>query len=290
MTGVKQPVESTHSARVLPDPSGWVLYMSHRQPRRLVVFVHGFRGEAVPSWQHFPDGGLVDPWWRESDLLFVGYPSTRDNITGTAARVRTMLPRFYPKLPDELLQMHDARFRSASDRPYEELLIVGHSLGGVIVRRALCDIACEWLDQLEGEPNAPRPPLLDAQTRLFSPASKGFRPGGWLAFIRHGPAWSLIQMFLSRASAFTDLQPGSDVLSGTERRTKELLSGARKGELGALRARILWAQPDDVVLPERYDTDYVDRYVDGKDHSSVCKPRDSSYIAPWTFVETGSPE
>jgi hypothetical protein len=55
----------------------------------------------------------------------------------------------------------------------------------------------------------------------------------------------------------------------------------------ALRARIAWANPEDVVIPERYDTDFVDETVHGTTHSSVCKPS-ARNEAPWRFVETGT--
>src|SRR5215204_3099031 len=101
-----------HSRRLIKNPTGWVLYLAHGQPVRLVVFVHGFGGQAVNTWQRFPEGGRNRAWWRDSDLLFVGYDSRRDNITGTAARLRRELPRFYPSLPAELMQAGEARVRN----------------------------------------------------------------------------------------------------------------------------------------------------------------------------------
>src|ERR1700733_303489 len=124
-----------HSPRYLTDPDQWLLCLSHAQPERLVVFVHGFYGGPLGTWQRFPEG--PPPWWHTSDLLFVGYDSHRDNITGTAARLRRQLPRFYPDLPDELLEIGGVRLRAPRTEPYPELYVVGHSLGGVIVRRAL---------------------------------------------------------------------------------------------------------------------------------------------------------
>jgi triacylglycerol esterase/lipase EstA (alpha/beta hydrolase family) len=125
-----------HSPRYLRDPGGWVLYLSHKQPKRLVVFVHGFGGKAVSTWQRFPDGGSKKQWWREADLLFVRYNSKRDNITGTAHRVARELGRFYPQLPNDLLEVDGVGVRASAESRYNELVVVGHSLGGVVVRRA----------------------------------------------------------------------------------------------------------------------------------------------------------
>jgi pimeloyl-ACP methyl ester carboxylesterase len=219
-------------------------------------------------------------------LLFVGYPSQKDNITGTADRLREELTNFYPRLSDSFLSVAGVGVREPADLPYEELILLGHSLGGVVVRRALSDAASQWLADMAEDPTSPRPSLLDATVRLFSPASAGFRPGGRLAALRAGPIWPIINMRLRCATAYTDLQPSSPILSETRKRTESALSSQSRRDLKALRPDLLWANPDEVVLTERYDTDRSSSSVDGTSHSSVCKPSDT-YEAPWLFVETG---
>lgn len=277
----------THSERRLVDPSGWVLFLSHETPTRLVVFVHGFRGRAVRSWQEFPLGGQLSDWWRDSDLLFVGYPSQRDNITATADRLREQLPSFFPELPDDLCSIGDVAVRAATSCRYEELFLVGHSLGGLVIRRALSDQADEWLAELADDPTVPMPPMLGASVRLFSPASAGFRPGGFLGLLRAGPVWPVIEMKLRLSTAYTDLKPSSPILRETRARTEKAARGPQASKLNALRPDLLWANPDQVVLTERYDTDRSSRSVDNTSHSSVCKPS-GWYTTPWLFVETGS--
>lgn len=239
----------THSVRRVGDPERWVLYLSHVPPARLVVFIHGFRGGAVRTWQRFPEGARTSDWWEASDLLFVGYPSQRDNITGTASRLRRELPRFFPRPPSDLLEIGDVRVRALPDGDYEELVLVGHSLGGVVLRRALCDAADEWLERISEDPSTPKPCLLEANMRLFSPASAGFRPAGLLGFLSAGPAWLALNMYLRSSSAFADLQQDSAVLAETRRRTEQLVK--RDAGLEALRARILWANPDQTSMSKR---------------------------------------
>ncbi len=156
----------------------------------------------------------------------------------------------------------------------------------MIVRRALSDQADEWLSELIENEAAPMPHLLKATVRLFSPASAGFRPGGFLGLLRAGPVWPLIEMKLRLSTAYTDLKPSSPILRETRARTEKAVNGAEGGALKALRPDILWANPDQVVLAERYDTDRSSRSVDNTTHSSVCKPRER-YATPWSFVETG---
>lgn len=264
---------------------GWVVYLSESPPERLVVFVHGFGGQAVGTWERFPESARVGDWWRASDMLFVGYDSVRDSIAGAANRLRRHLPDFYPRPPAELLDIEGVTLRPLPSSPYQELVLVGHSLGGVVVRRALSDAAGAWLDQRETDPKTLRPALLGAKVRLFSPASAGFRSAGWLGLVQASPIWIAVNMYLRRSSAYSDLQPGSQFLADTRRRTETLVT-SHPDDLRALRASILWANPDEVVLTERYDSDLVDDTVDNTTHRGVCKPCDS-YPTPWRFVESG---
>ena len=274
----------SHSPRGLSDPAGWVFAPSSVQPERLVVFVHGFRGEALGTWQSFPVSGHRSPWWQAADLLFVGYKSQSDSIKGVADSLRDNLPRFYPRPPSDQLVANGVAIREIVAADYRELILVGHSLGGVVIRRALLDVAHRWVTRLETEPGTQRPSMLDAKVRLFSPASAGFRPGGWVGLLKETGVWRIAEPYLRRSTAYTDLQPGSDLLIETRARTEDYVRRDKRA-FAALRVEILWARPDKIVLEDRYDDDYPDDSVSAT-HSSVCKPRDG-FAAPWSFVETG---
>jgi hypothetical protein len=281
----------SHTPSWLDDPEGWAFFVSHYDGwvKRLIVFVHGFRGRPVDNWIDFPfiDATLPENlWWYESGYLFIGYNSTKDTINGVADRIRKHIPRFYPDPFAPAMEIGGLRARDNVTTPYEELVLVGHSLGGVILRRVLCDAAQEWIDSDRQKDT--RPVLLDATTRLFSPASAGFRPAGWLGLLRETGLWErAIELFLRRSPAYSDLQPDSLVLRELNRRTVELVKRGDP-ELTALRAHILWASPDYVVIDERYETDYVSQSCDNQSHGSVCKPRHGQFLVPWFFVQNGT--
>lgn len=260
------------------------MYVSHGSGNRLVVFIHGFGGRATSTWDDFRFSGKFSSWWRDADMLFVGYDSTKDNITAVANRIRRNIPRFYPLPFPPAMVVGGAQAREDIGTPYEDLVILGHSLGGLIARRMLVDAAQGWID--DKDEAFERPSVLDARLRLFSPATAGFRAAGLLGLLKATPFWPAVNMYLREASAYTDLQPGSTTLVETRRRTEKL--AAESKDLGALRAQIIWANPDDVVIAERYDTDRVDDSIDGTSHTSVCKPS-AGYSVPWSFAETGDP-
>jgi pimeloyl-ACP methyl ester carboxylesterase len=255
--------------------------VSHGKATRLIVFVHGFLGDVLRSWTDFELSGQVGQWWEESDLLFVGYRSTRENITSVADRLRRYLPAVYPTPFPAAMNGNGVRARDDISSPYEELLLVGHSLGGLVIRCALVDAAQQWVN---GGPGAEKPVLLNAETRLFSPASAGFRPAGLLGLAEELGMLKLTPLRLGMCSAYTDLQPDSTLIADIQKRTEHFVEITSEP---ALRASILWANPDNVVRTEWYATDKYRESTDwGQTHTTVCKPRDT-YRLPWHFVENG---
>jgi hypothetical protein len=99
------------------------------------------------------------------------------------------------------------------------------------------------------------------------------------------PFWLFFKIKLQRSSAFNDLQEGSRILTDTRKRTENFVS-QYPNELDVLRAHVLWANPENIVVTERYTTDHSSCSADGTNHLSVCKP-DDNYQIPWRFVETG---
>ena len=282
-------MEAVHHSPVdIANPGGrrkWVLYLSALEPVRLIVFVHGFGGKTVRAWHEFDSSGRTGAWWRESDLLFVGYESLKERPGETAAWIRRRLPDFYPRLPPGIATCREVSARTTAVKPYGELVLVGHSLGGLVLRIALLQQARSWLLQdRELDPNAPRPPLLDATLRLFSPASAGFQPAGLLAMLTC--VFSAGMVALKGAPAFTALRQESELLMLTRSATESLIGNYYR-ELTALRAHIMWARPEQVVEREGYQTDYeADSLIPIRSHIAVCKPT-VGYEQPWHFVETG---
>lgn len=283
------PMGSVHHSPVeVANPGGrrdWILYLSATAPVRLVVFVHGFGGKTVNTWNEFQQSGHAGAWWRESDMLFVGYESLQERPGETAAWIRRRLADFYPRLPPGISVRGDVGARTSAVLPYRELVLVGHSLGGLILRLVLLQQARTWLlEDRAISSHAPRPPLLDAQLRLFSPASAGFQPAGLLAMLTC--VLSAGTVVLRGAPAFTALRQDSDLLARTRQET-EALVGRHSGDLAALRARIMWARPEQVVERDGYETDYeADSLVPTRGHIAVCKPH-VGYEQPRQFVETG---
>jgi pimeloyl-ACP methyl ester carboxylesterase len=258
-------------------PPKWIAYFTDATPTRLVVFVHGFDGKPLETWLRFPDGASTRPWWRESDLLFVGYDSTNGTIKGFADNLRHEIPAFYPARRRDLLEADGAKVCEPTD--YAELVIVGHSLGGVVARRAVCDAI------RVSQEGTSVSPLATATVRLFSPATAGFRPAGKLGMLFETKVLRKVAMIkLRRSQAFTELERTSPLLDDTRTTTEALAHDDPSSS--PLHPRTLWAFDDEVVEARDYKTDPISDSIEKVSHSSVCKPK-SAYIAPWDYVETG---
>lgn len=256
--------------------------VSKFRPRRLVVFVHGWRGNASTTWGDFVAPPPDRLWWSEADLLFVEYDSVNEHVTAASDRLRAKLEDFYPVPHLDMLVRDGIQVRNDITTPYEELILVGHSLGGLVLRRAMVDSLDEW--RMAGYPVATRPSILDGSLRFFSPASAGFSPSGALGALNSAPMWWVVEMFLNHGSGYKDLQPGGSIIVNTRRRTEAYSHSAEHRR--SVAANILWANPEKVVATERYDTDILTRTADGTSHRSVYKPS-TGYSIPFRFVEIG---
>ncbi|CAN5167558.1 hypothetical protein BH09ACT9_BH09ACT9_26440 [soil metagenome] len=274
----------THTPVLLHQHDKWTLMVSNHTEtvKRLVVFVHGFNGDGLKTWGQFTKPGAHREWWLESDMLFIDYNSKRDGPLGVALRIRNWIDHFYPKPYAPAMMIDDLPGRADITTPYEELVLVGHSLGGLIIRRAILDVAMNWDN--EGRTQDEWHVLLSATTRLFSPASAGFQSGGFLALVEESVFGRWLEFYLRRSPAFKDMQPNSRVLQDTQKWTEEI---ALEPGFEALRPRIVWANPDNVVTTLGYRTDGKQDSWDKTTHSKVCKPIRDHFENPWTFIEKG---
>jgi pimeloyl-ACP methyl ester carboxylesterase len=99
-------------------PVSWYSFRSTHQKRAL-IFVHGYNGDPRESWRAFARLLLADQRFADWDILSFGY-GIRSSILGAAASLTSRMSQ--PEMSG-----------------YTELAFVTHSIGGLIVQRALVD-------------------------------------------------------------------------------------------------------------------------------------------------------
>lgn len=127
-----------------------------------MVFVHGVSGDAVQTWGRFLPLVDAEPQLREWDIYSVGYDTRlAPDIRGVWAADPSIAV---------LATFLWTRLSQAPLKDYGALVIVAHSMGGLVVQRALLD----------------RQDLCDRVTHifLFGTPSAGLRTGGRLGFLK----------------------------------------------------------------------------------------------------------
>lgn len=249
--------------------------MLSRQPvvATAVVFVHGWSGSGVGTWDHFPRALRFMPEARAVDFLFVDYPSTTHTVAFCADQLRGFLLDLVRDPAESIL--NPSFPRGAPRRPpahrYARIIVVAHSMGAFISRRALLDLDRDELDRAERE---------KFQLLYFAPAHKGSRlpllieSGLGLDWLPGAVA--VAKLLTLRYRSLEDLSVGSESLKSLadDSRTVTAKREAAKEPFDYLRARVVHAEKDKVVVQ---DTFYPDRAADPimrRNHRNVCKPDD----------------
>jgi len=252
-------------------PGSFALLAPFDSVDNAVIFVHGFGGDACETWAHFQllidDLVAVSPGYANADLFFFQYHSLAERIVSSVNRLLQFFDALIPEPNLEhfmvafdpvLIDPEQSNVRSVllGPRHYRRVVLVGHSEGAVVIRKAI-------LERAEGASS-----LLQSRLRLFAPALFGYQPSGLLGTIAKFPGMgSVIDAILWGFPAYQDLRDTKD-LSDLQSQTEAL-----EGHLGSsgFRAHILWARKDHIVKQDKYKED-KDDFEEGHNHVSICKP------------------
>lgn len=237
--------------------------LSVKPAKKIVVFVHGFSGDAQGTWKDIPSRILKDPTFEEVDVVFFGYKSTRQ-AEYSAAELYDLL---FNVLGATASTLYPPAVNARGVVAYENVVLVCHSLGALITRRALLLAA-------------PEHPAWLALTKLllFAPAHRGCDLVSLLITCLPGPSKLLGFFTQYKWPVLRDLTPGSTALDDLERDT--LAHIAKNADVNiAVAYEIVWAEFEKVVIAGRFCNDPDPRRAADRNHISVCKPTDQ-YLLP----------
>ncbi|MBZ5636234.1 MAG: hypothetical protein LAO55_24155 [Acidobacteriia bacterium] len=307
-----------HLWHELPPHTGSYAKISQKENvDTAVIFVHGWNGGADKTWYNFQ--GLVDSserceHWEKCDLFFFEYESVWNHIATSSGGLWDFLEGIYPEPKDDWFAANFAEIGIPElaleadlsalpcARHYTNLVLVGHSEGGVVIRKMLLDIIQTGVgmpkraaagrlaesqqdSSIEFAPSAPNPSLqfpATVELRLFAPALFGYRPSGGPGLVATSPGvGDLLHWSLNASPAYQDLKDPTKLLEPLQAETEKLAP-----ENPMLRARITWAIDEHIVAigPGRYTIDHQAKDAPGRTHSSVCKPT-QHYLDPLEFCE-----
>ncbi|PSK91237.1 hypothetical protein [Taibaiella chishuiensis] len=248
----------------IPEGKNSAAYYSADPPKNLVVFVHGFRGASVETWNDFANALPLTPGFCRSDIIYYGYDSMEGQAFDQAADFLAFLDRH--STPRSALR---------PDNPpvYEKIIICAHSLGSIVARFALLEsikAGFAWRKQ--------------CKLVLFAPAHNGARVQSLLMLSLPGFYKVLGSLLMYNRPVIDDLRPGSPALVKLESETQKYRD---TGEAPILSAQVLHAFGDKVVhnAPFCYDTFCTGNPVRGRSHVSICKPEMGIYDTPIQIIE-----
>jgi hypothetical protein len=267
--GVEQGDRLSHR---LPYPLAWghgsVAIFAEQPANRLVIFIHGFGGKAVKTWSGMHEL-LEYPKASGSDVLFYGYGSLSAPARNSATLFRELVDA---AASNALPWQHALREAGAvgGTRDYSDILIVAHSLGAVVTRRALLDaIRAQhpWVDKVR---------LL-----LFGPAHMGARLLELKALLRSSISAIIADLFTiaqMRAPVLDDLSEGSQFLADLLSESEQQIAAGRGRALVA--ERVIFGERDYVVRTDPFASDPLSVVWADEDHTSVCRvPQTPSEVA-----------
>jgi pimeloyl-ACP methyl ester carboxylesterase len=107
-----------------------ISYIRRKHAKAAIVFIHGFGGDITLTWGDFPRLLLEEPKLKEWDIVAVGYQ------TRLALDVRGV---WEADADLETLARYLVTLSDAQLSRYERLALVAHSMGGLVLQRALVD-------------------------------------------------------------------------------------------------------------------------------------------------------
>ena len=255
-----------YSSVKLPTGDKTVAFCSLLTPKDLIVFIHGFHGDALDSWKDFPEMIVTHPKFKNADVVFWGY----DSLKGQAGNIKI---KFFKALdflsdPSSIASYPDRKM--AAGFSYDRIIIVAHSLGAVVTRLALLHangMNAPWRNKCKL--------LFFAPAHWGSPIPENFKEC-FLGFS------VLLEAFaVTKYPIIKDLTQGSLVLNYIQSETDKLLTA---GNNDYVKAKVVWAEKDIVVTNIPYLQDDPADEIINTTHTSVCKPTIPGFIEPFDYL------
>ena len=243
-------------------------YFTTSKPENLIIFVHGFNGSATDTWDEFPALIKDNDEYANSDVVFYGYESLKGQANNNALRFYNFL-----KIIAETNSNKFGYSRKNLDPnfSYSKILIVAHSLGSIVVRRALLSAKAEnkiW--------------LTNTRMIMFAPAHRGARIQNLISESLPTLGKIFAGLGFITIPVLDDLRPESQTIINLIHETEQLLQ-QNQGEFTTAHT-VVWANNEIVVHNERFCQDPVAILVDNKSHTKVCKPVRPNFLTPFEIV------
>ena len=243
-------------------------YFSFEKPDKLIVFVHGFGGNSLGTWNNFPAILLYDDLFKKSDIIYYGYDTFKGQAGDHAAELYHFLNFSLNPVKNNILPA----LQNLPERDYQRIILVGHSLGAVLVRQA------QLLAYIDGKIWVNKSEIV-----LYAPAHNGAEVIS-LAMQALPGLSGLLGIFAKfRFPILSDLDAKDDGILKTIKEQTEKLQNAGNGNFTKAKL-VVYSKGDKVVKSFQYLLDKPAEVIPFTSHISVCKPKDT-FTKPFELLK-----
>jgi pimeloyl-ACP methyl ester carboxylesterase len=247
------------------------VFWSTRPGDVALVFIHGFTGGALSTWGELPDMILKEAKAAPCDLFFYGYNSTTTQIGNSSLRFMNFL-NWLCEVP---FNLSDKFVKDETNRQsgfsYNKIVVVAHSMGAVVTRRAMLDAKSDgysWVNKVS--------------MVLFAPAHYGARNIGYICQKVLTGQLALLGMAVQyRFAPLEQLAPNSKMIESLETESDEWLRKCL-GDF-TIASSVIWAGKEHVVHNQRFCNDPKAEECPEESHTSICKP-DRTFRLPINHI------
>lgn len=231
--------------------------------RRAIIFVHGFSGSPVQTWNQFQPVMNYDPRYFDADIFYYGYRSITRQTTSLANDLLYFLEAITEGAATDWLGEKGIDDPYGRHLKYEQLILVGHSLGGTILRKALL-----YADQKRAAW------LSKCALALFAPAHCGARISRYASrMVRVFPGVNrfegLLKFYIQPAD---ELHPESPFVTRLRADTERLADIYTATAPSPFRARCVFGTEERIVVADHYASDERHPEQNRRNHTDICKP------------------
>lgn len=252
---------------VMVSFDGWnkpIGYFTVTRPRKLIVFIHGFGGKAVSTWDDFRVIIKYHGAFTDCDIIFYGYESASTQATTNGS----LLKQFMDVYSEPISIPGVSRI---SSKRYDKIIFLAHSLGAFVLRKALIHAFRdnkEWVNI--------------SKMILLAPAHNGSDIPERVVDILPGLLKVTAKVAKHFLPVLEDLQKNSSTIATLKNETKEL-QASQKG-LFTKASVVVWAEFEKIVINDDFCDDPPPITIQGKNHLNICCPVLKDYERPVDFL------
>lgn len=265
-------VDHHFAERKLP---GWgkntFVHWSRKPKGKAVVFIHGFGGDSADTFPDFNSLFRTSAKFKGVDVFFYGYYSRSRTIGSNSSEFSDLLQKL--SKDSSSLFSYNSNMQAERRPNAKNIIIVAHSIGAIIFRRALLDAYKQNLKWVNNCSLILFAPAHNGSSLTISKLVDGKGLPGLLELVS-----VVIPFFMP---VLEEIRAGKPFIQKLETDTLDCIN---KGKTKFTIARkVVWAATERIVVHQYFGKDPPPITIPNTTHTTVCKPT-LRFLKPFELV------